>query len=101
VSEPCALCGATWGGWRGTFEGKDLNFCCDACGTFYGLAVGEVKRSTGWPVVDRLFLEEVHGLEAEGWAEHAGSRLEFHVEGLADGSKVTLFRPTGPPRSAR
>jgi hypothetical protein len=99
TGEPCALCGATWGGHRRVVQGDPLNFCCGACGEFYQLSIDEVREATAWPRVDRLFLDEIDGTDASGWAEHGGHRVRFDVSGLPDGSQVTRFalRPASGP----
>ena len=75
MSAPCALCGATWGGHRRTVQGETLDFCCGSCGDFYELAIVEVRTATGWPRVDRLFIEEIDGVDGTGWAVYrSGSR---------------------------
>ena len=100
MSAPCALCGATWGGHRRAVQGETLDFCCGSCGDFYELAIVEVRNATGWPRVDRLFIEEIDGLDGKGWARYGPDRVEFDVSGLPDGSKVTRFAlsPPAPPR---
>lgn len=95
-AEGCALCGATWGGCRETVEGVEWSFCCDACARFYALAVRRAREVTGWPRVDRLFLTEVKGTEAEGWARHGEDVILLHVEGTPDGSRLTEFRVKSP-----
>ncbi len=100
MSAPCALCGATWGEHRRVVQGETLDFCCGSCGDFYELAIVEVRRATGWPRVDRLFIEEVDGVDGSGWARFGESRVEFDVSGLPDGSKVTRFALRSPPSGA-
>jgi hypothetical protein len=81
----CRLCGAEWGDYRANVQGEELRFCCDACASFYRLAVEELCRRTGWPRVDRLFLESVRGTEGDGWARHGEELRELHVRGTPDG----------------
>lgn len=100
MSDPCALCGATWGEHRRSVQGETLNFCCGACGEFYELSIAEVRSATGWPRVDRLFLDEIDGLDAKGWAQYGPARVAFDVSGLPDGSKVTRFVLRAAPATA-
>ena len=82
----CALCGAEWGDHRANVQGEELRFCCDACASFYRLAVEELCRRTGWPRVDQLFLESVRGTEGDGWACHGEELLGIQVRGTPDGA---------------
>ena len=52
--EGCALCGATWGNVWANFDGDRLFFCCDLCVTQFRNMTDEVKRRTGWNVIDEI-----------------------------------------------
>jgi hypothetical protein len=87
----CRLCGASWGEYRTSIYGKEEVFCCDACARFYGLAIHEAEKVFRWEKVDRLFLYDVHGVEAEGWVRHGTVTKLIHVEGTQDGSRLLSF----------
>lgn len=89
----CALCGSSWVNHWEAVDGKRLFFCCSLCSAAYVDSVAEVKRATGWPRVDRLFLDDVRGDEADGWASHAGKTVRFWVAGDDEGH-VARFRLT-------
>ena len=87
----CALCGSSWGNWWEEAEGKRLFFCCSICAVAYQDAIRHVKRLTGWPRVDRLYLEDVRGNEGEGWARDGhGERVTFWLTGEDSGQIMEM-----------
>ncbi|MHB8584506.1 MAG: TA0938 family protein [Thermoplasmatota archaeon] len=86
----CALCGSSWGNYWQVVEGTNLFFCCSICGAAYANAVDAVKGKTGWPRVDRLFIEDVRGNEGDGWATHGNERVEFTLAGTDEGEITRL-----------
>lgn len=93
-TEGCTLCGADWGEHHAVVDGIDRIFCCGACARFYLLAIEETKRRTGWPKVDRLYLESVRGDEADGWARAGDRRISIYVRGTPDGTQLLEYRRT-------
>jgi putative zinc binding protein len=52
--EGCALCEATWGDYWAEVEGQRMFFCCSVCWVQFRNMVSEVKRRTGWAMVDEI-----------------------------------------------
>lgn len=56
VLEGCAICGATWGNHWAEVEGQRMFFCCSVCEIEFRNMIAEVKRRTGWKVIDEIKL---------------------------------------------
>lgn len=86
----CALCGSTWGNYWREAEGANRFFCCSLCADAWENAVREVKARTGWSRVDLLFLDDVHGNEADGHARSGDQEVRFSMAGTDDGRVTRL-----------
>ena len=54
VPEGCAICGATWGNHWADVEGQRMFFCCKVCEIEFRNMIAEVKRRTGWNIIDQI-----------------------------------------------
>lgn len=54
--EGCALCDATWGEYWREIEGQNMFFCCNICADAYENMVKEVRKRTGWKIIDYIEL---------------------------------------------
>lgn len=50
----CALCESEWGNHWEEIDGQRMFFCCWICARAFDNMVQEVKRRTGWRVVDEI-----------------------------------------------
>jgi hypothetical protein len=82
----CALCDATWGEYWDFVEGEKMRFCCSTCASAFRNMIAEVKKTAGWPRLDRL---EIHGNNTVGrrcLATCDKNTLSFYIKFNDDGS---------------
>lgn len=54
VPEGCAICQSTWGNYWAEVEGQRMFFCCKLCETEFRNMIQEVKKRTGWKIIDEI-----------------------------------------------
>ncbi len=87
----CGLCNATWGEYYREIDKDNMFFCCNICADIFENMVKEVKKRTGWEIIDEVKLEGNYSKGRECTAYNNGKEYHYYFRTYGDG-KMMEFR---------
>ncbi len=98
LPEGCAICQSTWGNYWAEVDGQRMFFCCDICEVEFRNMLEEVKRRTGWRVIDEIeIVGDTRGRECTATSTGKMYRFQvrFNSRGEVDNFSELSFSPSG------